>query len=195
MIHKDQQKNQPKKFDPVILDHNFSQKLMDNSKSPEKENPGNSTPKKSKYIEKMNQKNLKSRKKTQKTQQRKKTTPHKIQKQIKLMKHPENKFWIVAIDISKCYDSISHQLIRETIQKFIPNQLIKNFLLKYYSGNGIGIYQGDPLSPILFAFISHFILKSIQNQVIQSQMFADDLIFLIKKQKKPKKFGKSYTKD
>ncbi|KAJ3427485.1 115 kda protein in type-1 retrotransposable element r1dm-like protein-related [Anaeramoeba flamelloides] len=54
------------------------------------------------------------------------------------------------------------------------------FLLAYYSKEGIGVYQGDPLSPLLFGFISHFLLEKINSLAIHVQMFADDLILIMK---------------
>ncbi|KAJ6234651.1 type-1 retrotransposable element r1dm-like protein [Anaeramoeba flamelloides] len=54
------------------------------------------------------------------------------------------------------------------------------FLLAYYSKEGIGVYQGDPLSPLLFGFISHFLLEKINPLAIHVQMFADDLILIMK---------------
>ena len=91
---------------------------------------------------------------------------------------------IVTIDLAKYFDSVSHKLIRITIKKFIQDKLILNFLLKYYSGNGRDVYQGDPLSQILFAMISHFIISKINNISEHTQMFADDLIMIMKGTKK-----------
>ena len=48
---------------------------------------------------------------------------------------------VMTIDIAKCFDSVSHRLIRESIKKFLPNHgKINDFLLHYYSGNRIGAY-------------------------------------------------------
>ena len=89
-------------------------------------------------------------------------------------------FFIVTIDIKKCFDTISHILIHYTIDKFIKNEKIKIWLKKYYKKEGIGVYQGDPLSPILFGFISHFLIERIKPLVKHVQMFADDLILIMK---------------
>ncbi|KAJ6233657.1 RNA-directed DNA polymerase from transposon x-element-like protein-related [Anaeramoeba flamelloides] len=97
-----------------------------------------------------------------------------------LKKTHRSKISILTIDIAKCYDSISYLLIRESIKKFVENIYIKNFLLRYYQGDGMGLYQGDPLSPILFAYISHFLIYKIEQIVKYAQMFADDLIIITK---------------
>ncbi|KAJ3431112.1 hypothetical protein M0812_02788 [Anaeramoeba flamelloides] len=54
------------------------------------------------------------------------------------------------------------------------------YLLAYYSKEGIGVYQGDPLSPLLFGFITHFLLEKIKSLALHILMFADDLILLMK---------------
>ena len=72
-----------------------------------------------------------------------------------------NDVFIVTIDIQKCFDSVPHELIRICCKKFIEILETQQFICNYYKGNGRGIYQGDPLSPILFAQISHFIIDKI----------------------------------
>ncbi|KAJ6244047.1 type-1 retrotransposable element r1dm-like protein [Anaeramoeba flamelloides] len=44
----------------------------------------------------------------------------------------------------------------------------------------MGVYQGDPLSPLLFGFITHFLLDKLKPLAIHVQMFADDLILIMK---------------
>ncbi|KAJ6249648.1 nuclear intron maturase 1 [Anaeramoeba flamelloides] len=88
--------------------------------------------------------------------------------------------WIVTIDLAKCFDSVPHKLVRETAPKFIKNKKICNFINQYYKGDGRGVYQGDPLSPIIFAYISHFILDKITPLSVHTQMYADDLIIIKK---------------
>ncbi|KAJ3445185.1 nuclear intron maturase 1 -related [Anaeramoeba flamelloides] len=81
--------------------------------------------------------------------------------------------------------------LRETSSKMILNNenmetsyfgFVKSikYLLAYYSKEGIGVYQGDPLSPLLFGFITHFLLEKIKSLALHVQMFADDLILLMK---------------
>ena len=88
--------------------------------------------------------------------------------------------FMVTIDIAKCFDTVSHQILQLVINKFIENNKIRNFLKQYYDEQGYGVYQGDPLSPILFAFISHFMILMIQPLVTHVQMYADDLILIMK---------------
>ncbi|KAJ6227179.1 hypothetical protein M0813_10086 [Anaeramoeba flamelloides] len=56
----------------------------------------------------------------------------------------------------------------------------KNNKRSYYSKEGIGVYQGDPLSPLLFGFITRFLLDKLKPLAIHVQMFADDLILIMK---------------
>ncbi|KAJ3426131.1 RNA-directed DNA polymerase from transposon x-element-like protein-related [Anaeramoeba flamelloides] len=94
-------------------------------------------------------------------------------------KRKKNHTWAVTIDLAKCFDSVPHELIVKTAPKFIKDPLIREFILQYYNGNGTGVYQGDPLSPIIFAYISHFILQRIKPHTIHTQMYADDLILIM----------------
>ncbi|KAJ3446868.1 RNA-directed DNA polymerase from transposon x-element-like protein-related [Anaeramoeba flamelloides] len=91
-------------------------------------------------------------------------------------KRKKNHTWAVTIDLAKCFDSVPHELIVKTAPKFIKDPLIREFIKQYYKGNGTGVYQGDPLSPIIFAYISHFILQRIKPHTIHTQMYVDVLI-------------------
>ncbi|KAJ6254391.1 nuclear intron maturase 1 [Anaeramoeba flamelloides] len=95
-------------------------------------------------------------------------------------KFKKENIYIVTIDIQKCFDSIHHSLIYYSIKKFIKNEIIVEYLLAYYSKEGIGVLQGDPLSPLLFGFITHFLLEKIKSLALHVLMFADDLILLMK---------------
>ncbi len=88
------------------------------------------------------------------------------------------------IDIAKYFDTIPHKLIRKCSKKFITNVIIRKFIEQYYVGSGCGVYQGDSLSPILFAYISHFLIQQIERIVDHIQMFADDMIVIIRGTKK-----------
>ncbi|KAJ3448991.1 hypothetical protein M0812_01479 [Anaeramoeba flamelloides] len=93
--------------------------------------------------------------------------------------YKNKEFFIVTIDIKKCFDTISHILVHHALNKYIKNQKIKIWLQKYYKKEGIGVYQGDPLSPLMFGFISHFLIEKITDLVHHVQMFADDLILIM----------------
>ncbi|KAJ3451119.1 nuclear intron maturase 1 -related [Anaeramoeba flamelloides] len=117
------------------------------------------------------------RKKIRHKNSSKKTTCTSSMKKKK--KKKKNHTWAVTIDLAKCFDSVPHELIVKTAPKFIKDPLIREFILQYYNGNGTGVYQGDPLSPIIFAYISHFILQRIKPHTIHTQMYADDLILIM----------------
>ncbi|KAJ3438685.1 nuclear intron maturase 1 -related [Anaeramoeba flamelloides] len=87
---------------------------------------------------------------------------------------------IIKIDIQKFFDSFDHSLIYYSIKKFIKNEIIVEYVLAYYSKEGIGVYQGDPLSPLLFGSIAHFLLEKIKSLALHVQMFVDDPILLMK---------------
>ncbi|KAJ6235365.1 aaa-type atpase family protein-related [Anaeramoeba flamelloides] len=98
----------------------------------------------------------------------------------KLKNDYKNKeFFVVTIDIKKCFDTISHILVHYALDKYIRNEKIKIWLKNYYKKVGLGVYQGDPLSPLLFGFISHFLIEKIKHLAKHVQMFADDLILIM----------------
>ncbi|KAJ5067669.1 hypothetical protein M0811_02857 [Anaeramoeba ignava] len=86
---------------------------------------------------------------------------------------------IMTLDITKCFDNVNHQLIRETIKKFVDHKPTQEFLIQYYAGDGYGTFQGDPLSPIIFAFTSHYLIGELEKTTAHTQMFADDVIMLL----------------
>ncbi|KAJ6255178.1 hypothetical protein M0813_11659 [Anaeramoeba flamelloides] len=71
------------------------------------------------------------------------------------------------------------QPIHYALDKYIRNEKIKIWLKNYYKKVGLGVYQGDPLSPLLFGFISHFLIEKIKHLAKHVQMFADDLILIM----------------
>ncbi|KAJ6254371.1 hypothetical protein M0813_12461 [Anaeramoeba flamelloides] len=98
----------------------------------------------------------------------------------KLKKKYKNKdFFIVTIDIKKCFDTISHILVHYALNKYIKNEKIKIWLQKYYKNEGIGVYQGYHLSSLMFGYISHLLIEEIKYFVHHVQMFADDLILIM----------------
>ncbi|KAJ6254703.1 transmembrane protein [Anaeramoeba flamelloides] len=70
-------------------------------------------------------------------------------------------------------------LVHYELNKYIKNDKIKIWLQKYYKKEGIEVYQGDPLSPLMFGFINHFLIEKIKDFVHHVQRFADDLILIM----------------
>ncbi|KAJ6241645.1 hypothetical protein M0813_00349 [Anaeramoeba flamelloides] len=90
----------------------------------------------------------------------------------KFKKDPKKKVFIVTIDIMKCFDAVPHILIRKCSKLFIKNKILLNFIFNFYLGSGHGIYQGDPLSPIIFAIVSHFLINEIRKFAEHTQIYS-----------------------
>ena len=66
------------------------------------------------------------------------------------------------------------------IYKYIPNILIKSFLKEYYNNDDVEIYQGDPISPLLFSIITDLIIKDLEVISNDLLMYADDVIIILR---------------
>ncbi|KAK7881340.1 hypothetical protein WMY93_029749 [Mugilogobius chulae] len=108
------------------------------------------------------------------------------------------------IDLSKAFDSVSHQLIFEVLERKGVDQLIINVVRSAYSGACTmvktlggstapipilsGVKQGDPLSPILFNLALDPFMYLLEREVVGVQFgkdlsissiaYADDLVLL-----------------
>lgn len=109
--------------------------------------------------------------------------------------------YIAVLDVSKAFDSVSHNTIFGTLKSFgLPDGLVEyiqhvyeNSTTKFVgdsweSENGIvcgrGVKQGDPLSPVLFNLVIDRLIRllppdigcRIGNHVLNIAAFADDLV-------------------
>lgn len=109
--------------------------------------------------------------------------------------------YIAVLDVSKAFDSVSHNTIYGTLKSFgLPNELVEyirhvysSFYIKF-SGDtwesdqpvipGVGVKQGDPLSPVLFNLVIDRLIRKLPSEIgcrIGNHMtniaaFADDLV-------------------
>lgn len=110
-----------------------------------------------------------------------------------------NDLHVVSLDLKKAFDSVSHDAIFEAMSNLECPTLFVDYLKQLYSsaktclelGNGVstnirigrGVFQGDPLSPIIFNHIIDKALKKLDDDYgyicndtpITCMAFADDI--------------------
>lgn len=110
--------------------------------------------------------------------------------------------YMASIDISKAFDSVTHQAIEDTMRHYgFPPQLV-DYIMRVYQNSyttlacddwtserchpTIGVKQGDPLLPILFNMVIDRLALKLPNDIgarigdfkINAAAFADDMVFL-----------------
>lgn len=93
--------------------------------------------------------------------------------------------WIAELDFKKCFDTVNHQKMRETLEKITGDQillgLIDRFMKIGYREYGrtipatTGIAQGNPLSPLLLNILLHR-LDCYMGKNGRFTRYADDII-------------------
>lgn len=114
---------------------------------------------------------------------------------------------LASIDLRKAFDSISHQAIRVTLEKFILPKGFNNYVsflyekakTKLHFGGEVsaaihpakGVRQGDPVSPFLFIMVFDNVLRKIprsegvmcEGKMTNHITYADDLILMTNEKK------------
>lgn len=100
----------------------------------------------------------------------------------------QKKFHIVKTDIDNFFETISHDILLDILDKEIKDKLIIRLISLFlqiggfkdqnYSEHSLGIYQGDILSPLLSNIYLNKMDKYLEQNNISFVRYADDFILL-----------------
>ncbi len=114
--------------------------------------------------------------------------------------HFKRKCYILGIDLSKAFDTISREQLMEVLQTFLDEDEIRlircllidlNLQVKFgkslgdWFSNDNGSPQGDGLSPILFIIYLDFVLRDLSSELsipieqLRMIIYADDIDFIV----------------
>ena len=94
--------------------------------------------------------------------------------------------WVVDLDISKFFDSVDHNRMRDDLSHWVHDDdaLALAFLwLKSFSRFGRGVAQGAPISPFLSNIFLHPVDRQLSAAGIDWVRYADDILIVAQNQK------------
>ncbi|WP_445612499.1 reverse transcriptase domain-containing protein [Geobacillus sp. YF-1] len=99
---------------------------------------------------------------------------------IELLEHwiNEGYEWIGETDIRSFFDEIDHHVLAQQLRYFTKDEEKIAFILYLYSGQGKGIVQGSPLSPLLANVYLHLFDEYMAANGQPYLRFSDDLVIL-----------------
>ena len=105
---------------------------------------------------------------------------HTVRSILTLCRHHGRETYALFIDLVKAFDSVNHEILYATLDKFgVPKDLM-NTIRKMYSGctihlqvrkeereikYGTGVQQGDNMAPVLFLFIMQAAYETLQKKL------------------------------
>jgi group II intron reverse transcriptase/maturase len=100
---------------------------------------------------------------------------------------------VVVIDLSKYFDTLSHELLMNLLRRQIHDRRVTNIIKKYLKSgvmeNGVvrkteeGSPQGGPLSPLLANIYLNEFDQEMKRRGVQVIRYADDIVVLAKSQR------------
>lgn len=107
---------------------------------------------------------------------------------------PKRKLYVVFIDFSKAFDSISRRLILDKLENIVGDHYILRTISSILSENyvsvddnlllskpilqTVGVLQGDPVSPLLFNIVTHDVVQATASEQVKILIYADDMVLL-----------------
>jgi len=111
--------------------------------------------------------------------------------------------WAVDMDLSKCFDTLDHELILQSLNKKISDgtllKLIRQFLKSGVMIEGviketeIGSPQGGVISPLLMNIYLDEFDQKMKSLGIRIDRYADDILIFAPTKRKAEQYQKSYS--
>jgi len=112
--------------------------------------------------------------------------------------------YAVEIDLSKCFDTLNHELLMNLLRKQIRDKRVTDLIKKYLKSgvmeNGIrreteeGSPQGGPLSPLLANIYLNEFDQEMESRGVIVIRYADDIVVLARSKRAATRLLESYRK-